>query len=51
MDYESMTMAEMKNFARENGLRGYSRLRRNELITLLQNNYQPTPILLPRPQL
>ena len=36
-----MTIAEMRNFARENGLRGYSRhRRRDDLINFLRNNYQ-----------
>ena len=39
-----MTIAEMKNFARENRLRGYTRHRRkDDLITFLRNNYQPAP--------
>ena len=33
-----MRVAELKSLARERGLRGYSRLRKAELIALLQNN-------------
>ena len=39
MDYENMRVAELKALAREHGLRGYSRLRKAELIALLR----PTP--------
>ena len=44
-----MTIGEMKDFASENGLRGYSKLRRDELITFLRNNYQPAPQPASRP--
>ena len=36
MDYENMRVAELKDLARECGLRGYSRLRKVELIALLR---------------
>ena len=36
-----MRVAELKSLAREHGLRGYSRLRKAELIALLQNNPPP----------
>ena len=51
MDYESMTIARMKDFARENGLRGYSTLRKADLITFPQNNFRLTraATLTPRP--
>ena len=39
-----MTVAELKAITRERGLRGYSRLRKAELIALLQNN-PPLPHL------
>ena len=35
MDYNDMRVAELKALAREHGLRGYSRLRKAELIVLL----------------
>ena len=51
MDCESMTIAEIKDFARENRLRGYTRHRgRDELIIFLRNNYQPAPQPAPRPR-
>ena len=37
-----MRVAKLKALARERGLRGYSRLRKAELIALLQNN-PPAP--------
>ena len=43
-----MRVAELKALARERGLRGYSRLKKAELIALLQNNL---PLLPPPPQL
>ena len=46
-----MRVAELKALARECGLRGYSRLRKAELIELLQNNQprtRPPPIPAPR---
>ena len=39
MDYEGITIAGIKDFTRENGLRDCSRLRRAELITYLRNKY------------
>ena len=36
-----MRLAELKALARERGLRGYSWLRKAELIVLLQNNHPP----------
>ena len=44
MAYESMIVVEMKDFMRENRLRGYSKHRtRAELITFLENKFRPTP--------
>ena len=36
-----MRMPELKALTREHGLRGYSRLRKAELIQLIQNDQQP----------
>ena len=41
MEYDNMRVAELKVISRERGLRGYSRLRRAELIASLQNNPPP----------
>ena len=48
MEYENMRVAELKALAREHGLRGYSRLRKAELIALLQNNPPPPRTRPPR---
>ena len=42
MEYENMRVAELKALARERGLIGYSRLRKADLIGLLQNKQQCT---------
>ena len=39
-NYEQMIVSTLKNLARERGLRGYSRLRKSELIRKLR---EPTP--------
>ena len=47
MEYENMRVAELNALTRECGLRGYSRLRKAELIQLLQDNQphiRPPPI-------
>ena len=44
-----MRVAELKALAREHRLRGYSRLRKAELIALLQNNPPLPPAPCPRP--
>ena len=52
MDYENTRVAELKAITRERGLRGYSRLRKAELIELLRNNQpsiRPSPVPAPRP--
>ena len=36
MEYENMRMPELKSLAREHRLRGYSRMRKAELVALLQ---------------
>ena len=41
MEYENMRMPELKSLARESRLRGYSRMRKTELVALLQNNPPP----------
>ena len=38
MEYENMRMPELKSLAREHRLRGYSRMRKAELVALLQNS-------------
>ena len=40
--YRNMKVVELKSLAREQGVRGYSRLRKAELINLLENEV-PTP--------
>ena len=45
-----MKMPELKSLAREHRLRNYSRMRKAELVALLQNNPPPAPrTRLPRP--
>ena len=41
MEYENMRMPELKSLARDRGLRNYSRMRKTELVALLQNNPPP----------
>ena len=41
MEYENMRMPELKSLARDRGLRNYSRMRKAELVALLQNNPPP----------
>ena len=43
MEYENMRMPELKSLARERRLRGYSRMRKAELVALLQNSPPPAP--------
>ena len=43
MKYENMRMPELKSLARERRLRNYSRMRKAELVALLQNNPPPAP--------
>ena len=41
MEYESMRMPELKSLARDRGLKNYSRMRKAELVALLQNSPPP----------
>ena len=41
MEYEKMRVPELKSLARDRGLRNYSRMRKAELVPLLQNNGTP----------
>ena len=41
MKYENMRMPELKSLARDRGLRNCSRMRKAELVPLLQNNPPP----------
>ena len=43
MEYENMRMPELKSLTRERRLRNYSRMRKAELVALLQNNPPPAP--------
>ena len=45
-----MRMSELKSLARERRLRGYSRMRRAELVALLQNNGTPEGPRAPNPR-
>ena len=42
MEYENMRMPELKSLARERRLRGYSRMRKAELVALLKNSPPPS---------
>ena len=41
MEYENMRILELKSLARECRLRGYSQMRKAELVALLQNSPPP----------
>ena len=43
MEYENMRVTELKALARDRGLRNYSRMRKAELVALLQNSPPPSP--------
>ena len=45
-----MRMPELKSLARERRLRGYSRIRKTELVALLQNNGTPEDPTAPAPR-
>ena len=49
MEYENMTVPELKSLARDRGLRNYSRMRKAELAALLQNNGTPEGPRAPAP--
>ena len=42
MEYENMRVPELKALTRDRGLRNYSRMRKAELVALLQNNPLPS---------
>ena len=44
-----MRVTELEALARDHGLRNYSRMRRAELVALLQNNPPPAPTPRTRP--
>ena len=46
-NYERMIIATLKNIAREKGLRGYSRLKKSELIKNSENLYHLETLLEP----
>ena len=48
MDYNNTKVVNLKALVKERGLQGYSKLRKAELITFLQNNLQPSTST-PRP--
>ena len=41
MDYENMRVVDLKALTKEHRLRGYSKLRKAELIAFIWNNLQP----------
>ena len=41
MEYENMTMPELKSLARDRGLRNSSRIKKTEPVALLQNSPPP----------
>ena len=43
MEYENMRVTELKAITRDLGLTNYSRMRKAELVSLLQNNSPPAP--------
>ena len=42
MEYENTRMPELKSLARDHSLRGYSQMRKAELVALLQNSAPPS---------
>ena len=51
MEYDNMRVIDLKAPTKECRLRGYSKLRKAELITFLQNNLLPIPAPRPIPAL
>ena len=49
MEYENMRVAELKSLARDRGVRNYYRMRKAELVALLQNNGNPEDTRAPTP--
>ena len=52
MDYKNMRVVDLKALSKEGGLRGYSRLKKAELIAFLREpstRHPPRPIPAPRP--
>ena len=49
MDYDNMRVVDLRALVKEQGLRGYSRLNKAELITFIWNNLQPRPPPRPTP--
>ena len=50
MEYENTKMPELKSLTRDRGLRNYSRMRKAELVVLLQNNGTPEGPRAPAPR-
>ena len=51
MEYENMRMPELKSLARDRRLRNYSRMRKAELVALLQNSGTPEGSMAPAPRI
>ena len=45
-----MKVVDLKAIVKVRGLRGYSKLKKAELIAFLQNNFRPTPRPMPAPR-
>ena len=46
-NYDALRMPDLRTLAREHGLKGYSRLRKAELIAFLRDNLRPMPFQRP----
>ena len=51
MEYENMSMPELKSLARDRRLRNYSRMRKAELVALHQNSGTPEGLRAPAPRI